>query len=1086
MTPERYAQVCELFDQAERIAPAEREAFLRAACGDDGELATEVRRMLAAATCSLDPFAAADLTELPAAGDGVALVGCRVGPYVLRRLVGSGGMGSVYLAERVGEFRQQVALKLVKGGPGAGSLVDRFRIERQVLADLCHPNIARLLDGGTTPDGQPYFVMEYIAGRPLGRWCEEQRLPTRERARLLRDACAAVEYAHARGVIHRDLKPGNILVTDEGVVKIVDFGLAKQLDANEDSSDRTQTGVILGTPSYMAPEQAAGRGHAVSPAADVYALGAILYELLTGRPPFRGDTSVETVMQVLHDDPVPPSRLHPGLPTDLETVALKCLQKEPARRYSSAAALADDLDHFLAGEPIAARPVSQLERLGRWARRKPGVAALSALVVVLLLGGLVGATLAALGFRSAAEQERDLSGKLQRSNDELEESLYTQSIAVAERELSARQDVERAERLLEACPERLRGWEWHHLQRLLDGPPLALHGHTDGVWSVAFDPKRRRLASGSIDGTVRVWDVETGHTVRTLPGSRLYPVMCLAYSPNGDRIAAAGLAPKLDLKLSLDPLELVRPAGIVKVWDVETGKLALTYNSHDQLVVGVGFDPRGRHIASAGFGNVVRVWDGRTGKDAHLLKGHTDWVNRVCYSPNGATLASPSMDGTVRLWDVASGSEIGCLRGHAGPVRDAEFSRDGRLLATAGMDGRVIVWDVQTRAALHTLRGHDSSVMAVGFHPAGDRLASGGFDKTVKVWNLRTGSEAITLRGHTDSVCSVAFSADGHLLASGSLDKVVRLWDATPRTLRPGPPALTPQGHSDRVNDVAFDPTGKLLATTSWDRTVRLWDAATGRELRRLDGHVGPVFRLVFRKDGRRLATASWDRTARLWDVATGRLLHTFTGHATGVHGVSFSPDGATLATGCLDGTVKLWDAETGAQRRTLRGHLNLAYAVAFSPDGKLLASGAGDRTVVLWDAATGKRLRTLRGHGAVIHGLAFSPDGTTLASASWDHTAKLWDTSTGAERRTLRGHADRVHSVAFTPDGRHLATVAEDRTARFWDVQTGVEVAPPRNHRGVIWGVAWHPDGRRLASASWYTRAGIALWEGPHFPAAP
>ncbi len=403
MTPDRTARARELSAQAEALDPEGRASFLRQACGPDTDLLAAVESLLGDSTPT-PPIVSharglADLTadtapanELPAR----ALIGRRIGPYEIRREIGRGGMGTVYLAVRVDDYHQQVALKVMRAGLVTDQLLQRFRTERQLLAGLNHPHIARLLDGGTTEDGLLYFVMEYIDGTPIDRHCHERALSARARAALLLPVCDAVEYAHRHTVIHRDLKPGNVLVTADGSPKVLDFGLAKRLDAEPPASGpaggRTETGVILGTPGYMAPEQAGGRPGQTGPAADVWALGAILYELLTGRPPFRADTPFDTLMQVLYEEPVPPSRLHPKLPRDLETVCLKCLQKEPHKRYASAQALADDLQRFLDSLPIRARPVGPVGRLYRWGRRNPKVAVLSALLLLALVSGLATVT----------------------------------------------------------------------------------------------------------------------------------------------------------------------------------------------------------------------------------------------------------------------------------------------------------------------------------------------------------------------------------------------------------------------------------------------------------------------------------------------------------------------------------------------------------------------------------------------------------------------------------------------------------------------------------------------------------------------
>jgi WD40 repeat protein len=1076
VTPERYARVCELFARAEPLPPSRRQQFLQQACGADADLQAEVEKMLAHATPAgadsfpTSPFSLNLKALLPPPPGPDSLAGRRIGPYQIRRLLGSGGMGSVYLAARVDDFQHEVALKLIKPGHDTGELVRRFRTERQVLAGLNHPHIARLLDGGTTAEGQPYFVMEYIDGLPIDRYCDDHQLPTRERVRLLRAVCGAVHFAHGHGVIHRDLKPGNVLLAADGTPRVVDFGLAKRLDAAAAGADPTRTGVILGTPSYIAPEQASGTGKNVGPAADVYALGAILYELLTGRPPFRADTPLDTLLQVLNEEPLPPSRLHPKLARDLETICLKCLQKDPARRYPSAEALGDDLKRFLDGAPIRARPVGRIERAWRWCRRYPVVASLTALVAVLLVAVAVGATL-------MARREKQLRTTAEAANEQLEVSLYAQRVAVAERELSLRQDVGRAEELLDQCPERLRGWEWHYLRRLLDGGRPDLRGHKSGVWSVAFRPDGRRLISGSIDGTVKVWDAATGRLVRTLdpvPGwmralskSAFFPVMSVAYSPDGRRIAAGGLSVTLK--------------GVVYVWDADKGTKVFTYLGHPNLVCGLAFHPQGRLLASAGYDNTVHLWDAASGKRKHILKGHTDWINRPAFSPDGRLLASPSMDGTVKIWETRTGREVASLADHEAPVRDAEFSRDGRQLATAGLDGTAKVWDTADWHVRVTLGLHSGGALGVGFHPRGKRLASVGFDKTVKVWDLETGREAITLRGHTDTVCGVAFSPDGWRLASAGLDKRVKLWDATPRRGPDAPSVRFLRGHTERVNRVVFSPDGRRLATASWDKTARVWDAKTLKQLLTLRGHTLTVWGVAFSRDGRRLATASWDRTVKVWDAATGRELRTLRGHRSGVHCVAFRPDGKHLASSCHDGTVKIWETRTGKTVRTLRPHTFLAYSVAYSPDGKYLATGGGDRRVTLWDAKTYRPLNTFKDHTAVVHAVAFSPNSRLLASASWDMTVKVWDVRSRRRVANLQGHRDRVHGLAFSPDGTRLASAGEDKTVRLWKIATGRQSRAPWIHRGVVWSVAFHPTGRRLASAGWYVKGGVRLWQlGP------
>jgi serine/threonine-protein kinase len=406
MTPERWQHIHAVFNEALRYEAGERPAVLARACAGDDALRAEVAGLLAQdEEAERNGFLGSTWRQGGLRLRGAQLLGCRLGPYEVRAHLGSGGMGDVYRAARVDDYAQEVALKVVRPGLG-GEVAQRFRTERQVLAELRHPHIARLLDGGTTPDGLPYLVMELL-GPPIDRHCDADGLPLRQRVRLLHAVCLAVAHAHEKGILHRDLKPSNVLVAADGTPRVTDFGLAKHFGVLEAADAAgTQTGQVLGTPSYMAPEQAAGRPAAVGPATDVWALGAILYELLTGRPPFKADTPRETLDQVCTREPVAPARLQPGVPRDLETVCLKCLEKEPARRYQSARDLADDLARFLEGQPVRARPLGRVGRAVRWARRNPRVAGLLAALLLVFVGGFAGTTTLWLAARAQGEEAR--------------------------------------------------------------------------------------------------------------------------------------------------------------------------------------------------------------------------------------------------------------------------------------------------------------------------------------------------------------------------------------------------------------------------------------------------------------------------------------------------------------------------------------------------------------------------------------------------------------------------------------------------------------------------------------------------------
>jgi WD40 repeat protein len=944
------------------------------------------------------------------------------GDYEIIREIARGGMGVVFQARQV-SLNRPVALKMILAGQLANEIdVKRFYTEAEAAANLDHPCIVPIYEVGQH-QGQHYFSMGFVDGESLSHRLAEGPLPPREAAGLMVKVAEAIEYAHQRGVIHRDLKPANILLDKNGNPRVTDFGLAKQLETD---SGLTGSGQIMGTPSYMPPEQAGGKRGDVGPASDVYALGATLYALITGRPPFQAATPMDTLLQVLGQDPVPVRQLNVTVPKDLETICLKCLEKDPRRRYGSARALAEELNRFLSGEPIVARPVGAAERAVKWMRRRPVIAGLTAAVVVAVLGGMIGTGLA---LRAALHQtelaERRLydvrMNLVQRYWEDYNGQLFQQGL---DEQLPASQGgIDR------------RGFEWFYWQRKISSGHITLKGHTSWVTSVAFCPDgKRRVASASLDGTVKVWDAATGQETLKLGAVSGDNVWGVAFSPDGLRIASAGNR-------------------TVKVWDTATGQKTLTLEGHTGVVTSVAFSPDDSRLASTSLDQTVKVWDAATGQVKHTLKGHTGRVTSVAFSPDSQRLASAGQDGTVKVWDASTGHEIRTLKGAGGSVA---FSPDGQRLVSAGQDGTVKVWDASTGQETLTLKGHTGGVMSVAYSPDGKWIASGSFDATVKVWDAATGQETLTLgavsgaRGNTGQVESVAFSPDDKRFASASVDQTVKVWGVAS-----GQETLSLKGHTGRVFSVALSPDGTRLASAAGDIVgpgeVKVWDTATGREILAIRGHIGPTISVAFSPDGTRLAAAAGKQTVTVWDLATGRETLTFTleGHTNQVVRVTFSPDGSRLASASGDQTVKVWDAVTGQESVTLKGHSGGVNSVAFSPDGKRLASASVDRTVKVWDAATGQETLTLKGHTGVVTSVAFSPDGSRLASASQDQTVKLWDTATGQETLTLKGHTSAVNSVAFSHDITRLASSSVDGTVKMWDARPLAGEPSGRDHLG-------------------------------------
>jgi WD40 repeat protein len=1033
--PDLAADLAEFFaglDQVEEVAEPLR-AVRQAAAGPDR---AEPSPPAAGGETVDDPNQTGPhLSSQEAASHPGQLGAVQIPGYEILRVLGRGGMGVVYLARQL-QPNRLVALKVIRAGDQANEAERaRFQLEAETLARLRHPNIVQIHAVGEHA-GQPFLALEFIAGGTLADERNKDLPSVAVAAEQVEILARAIHAAHERGVVHRDLKPANVLVDGDGTLKITDFGLAKQLDA----PGQTASNAVMGTPSYMAPEQAGGQSRLVGPAADVYALGAIFYKLLTGRPPFQGPTTMEVLMQVVSAEPVPPRRLRPGVPRDLETICLTCLAKVPQERYADALALAEDLHRFRGGEPIAVRPAGRGERLLKWVRRRPALAAaytLGLLVLLLASGGIN-----AVWLWQRAEEARREEAK---AKEKLLLLSYYWALSQAHGYCQENR-FDRADQWLQECPKQLRGWAWRYLWRSSQSNLLTLQGHTGEVRSVAFSRGGRRLASASEDGTVKVWNTETGQEEHTLRG-HTRGVTSVVFSPDDRLLASASQ----DLT--------------VKVWEVQNSQLALTLRGHTGEIRGVAFSPDGRRLASASEDRTVKMWDAHTGQELLTLKGHTGWVMSVAFSPDGRRLASASYDRTVKIWDTQMGREVRTLSGHTQIVTSVAFSPEGRYLASASYDQTVKVWEVESGKETRTLRGHTTIVTSVAFSPTDGRLASAARDGTLKVWDVQTGKPVLTLSGHAEPVWGVAFSPDGRL-ASASQDRTVRVWEtqAAQRTF----PELTG----------AISPDGRWLAGAPWNQTVKLWDAQTGQVFLTLKG--GGT-RVAFSPDSRRLASGE-----KVWDAQTGQEAHSLKETTIGVTTMAFSPDGRYLAGAGAGwglercGVIKLWYAQTGQPAFTLKGHTAEILSVAFSPDSRYLASASADGTVKVWGTAwEDPEIRTLKGHTGEVSSVAFSPDGRRLASASYDQTLKVWDAQTGQELLSLQGHTSQVTSVAFSPDSRRLASASRgDRRpgeVKVWDAQTGQELL---DLKGGGNSVAFSSNGLLVS--------GGKIWDGRPLPDAP
>ena len=1097
MANERTRRIEGIYHQAlKKGTEQERSAYLDSACGDDSGLRAAVEGLLK----SHDK--AGGFLKTPILESNVTLdysplsegTGTTIGPYKLLEKIGEGGMAAVYMAEQREPIHRKVALKIIKVGMDTKQVIARFEAERQALALMDHPHIAKVLDAGATEGGRPYFVMELVRGSSITAYCDKHKLSTKARLDLFVQVCNVVQHAHQKGIIHRDIKPSNVMVTQRDgtpIPKVIDFGIAKA--TNQRLTEKTlftRFAQIIGTPQYMSPEQAEFGELDIDTRSDIYSLGILLYELLTGTTPLdagkllkAGYLAIQRI--ICEEEPVKPSTKlsklidlgddtladiaeHRGstpellartVRGDLDWIVMKALEKDRTCRYETANEMAMDVEHHLNNEPILARPHSRLYRFGKLVRRNRAVfAAVGAAAVILVLGAIVSAR------QAAHAKAKEL---------EMRQLAYASDMSSAQQAL-AMSDLGRARRLLDTHRPGpgeidLRAWEWRYLWQECQSDALGeLCHYPSSVYSVAYSPDGRVLAvGGSGQEFVEIWDVPGGTRI-----TKLQPKegSLVAFSPSGDLLATdAGSQVRLWRTDNWDSLpELPLPEGSmalvlkfspdgrrlacmcysdsvheVIVWEVDEWTVSgrIRGVKFESFWGAMDFSPNSKALVLGDADHHVKIVDLASGNpDVNIPEAHSEGISAVAWSPNGSLIASGSAysGGPIRLWDAASGEQLGELPGHTSWICELVFSKDGLRLYSAGGDHTIRIWDVEQRRPLATLRGSSHEVYGLALSPDGTELASACKDGVVAFWPALPRPEEDLPRLidlGTGTFAWPAFAPDRPVLAVPRAG-TVSLFDLNTFEEIEQIEAL---GTGD-VWTVVYSPDGTLLVSGSLSGSIRVWSFSERRLLQELDGHTVSMIGLQFRADGRQLLSIDKNGNAIWWDARTWLASKTFTAEITG--GMAVSPNGRLLARGDA-GAMRWFNAETGDLLATSAGPPRPAVRAAFSSDSSQVAAVSQYGTVALWDPSSFQRITAFQGHMQGVHGVAFSPDSRTLATGGGtDRDAvKLWHVSTHRELLTLSGQGSMFTIVTFSPDAQWLAICSWEGKLHLWHAPSWAEI---------------------------------------------
>ncbi len=1063
------------------------------------------------ANVDLDPSAVPREPARPDSGIRARLEGLshRAGRYMLRDEIARGGMG-VILEVWDQDLRRSLAMKATFGAAqsSVGSdapdaeveMVGRFLEEAQITGQLDHPGVVPVHELGIDADGRLFFTMRYVRGQTLDEVIELVRAgkdgwTVMRAVDVVIRVCETLAYAHSKGVIHRDIKPANVMIGKFGEVYLMDWGLAKVVGRKDRHGDRMKTvlgqtqiltdraehvqespdshrltmqGMIVGTPSYMPPEQAEGRVDDLDHRSDIYAAGALLYTLLTGRMPYIDPNEPATLhgllSKIFSGPPQAIAEIDSTMPPELIAISDKAMARAPEDRYDDVLKMAHDLRAFNEGRVVSAYETGAAAELRKWVKRNKAIAVTAAALVLVTISGLV---ILAWNEKRRADDVSTANSKAQLARVHAENSArravanaktasenahraqqesYLASLAAAHASLRLH-DTREAKRLLAKCPERFRGWEWRHLLALTDSSESLLGAHNARVTALALSADGRRVVSGSLDKSVRLWDIESAGVLFTLPGNT-EEVTALAFNPQGTRIVGAAK----DM--------------LVRIWDPDAGRILGTLPAQETAVRALAFHPDGNRLAVAS-DDGVRLWDittfqklGRFAPDEVALA--------VAFSDDGTRIVVGGEEG-VKIWDVAGQTEI-----HAIETDDVvNCATANASVAVVGLDdGAIHIIELESGDEAMVLTGHADPVTSVSL-VAGNMLVSTARDRTVCIWDLEAEEIVATLHGHDEPILSAAAHRNGTRVVTGGAGGRLRLWDAARSRA-----VHSLRGDEDFLSAVAFHPDGGFVAAASAGHgEIRIWNPTTGEPIRVIPESGGGLSSLAISTDGRWLvAGGEEDSTVRVHDARTGALVRTLKGHEASVKAVAISPDGTRIASGSSDNTTRVWMRESGAELQKLRGQTGHVVSVAFSADGAYLASGSLDGSVFVRRTGNPRAEKVLRENDGAVLAVRFAPDGS-LVTAGMDGRIRIWDISSETPLTvSLAGHTGAVTSLAFSPDGTRLVSGGRDKMIRIWDLVGRRALLRMPAHHGWVTSVAWSADGSKVASCSFDTTAKIWL----------